>query len=97
MAVYIDKITIANYRSVVAADFLLSPYTPFVGYNNSGKSNAISAIQWLLRKSVLPATDFNDPTRVVEVSGHVVGITQREIDSMPAKQRPQIAPYIANE
>lgn len=96
MAVYIDKITIENFRSVVTADLLLSPYTPLVGYNNSGKSNAISAIQWLLRKSVLPATDFNDPTRAVEVSGHVTGITQAEIDSMPARQQPQIAPYIAN-
>lgn len=96
MAVYVDKITISNYRSFVTTDLLLSPYTPLVGYNNSGKSNAISAIQWLLRKSVLQAADFNDPTRAVEVSGHVVGITQAEIDSMPARQQPQISPYIVN-
>ncbi|OYY73498.1 MAG: OLD family endonuclease [Gammaproteobacteria bacterium 28-57-27] len=96
MPVYIDKITITNYRSASAAELFLSPYTPLVGYNNSGKSNAISAIQWLLRKSVLPSTDFNDPTRAVEVTGHVTGITQAEIDSMPVRQQQQIAPYIEN-
>ena len=96
MAIYINRITITNYRSAVTTELLLSPYTPLVGYNNSGKSNAISAIQWLLRKSVLAATDFNDPTRAVEVSGDVHGITQAEIDSMPARQQPQIAPYIRN-
>lgn len=93
---YIEQITITNFRSIVSAELLLSPYTPLVGYNNSGKSNAISAIQWLLRKSVIPATDFNDSTCAVEVSGRVIGITQAELDSMPERQQLQIVPYIDN-
>jgi putative ATP-dependent endonuclease of the OLD family len=96
MPIYIDSITISNFRSIVQADFLLSPYTPLIGYNNSGKSNAISAIQWLLRKAVLPGADFNYVTLPVEVFGHIQGITQDEISTMPANQQQQITRYIEN-
>lgn len=94
MAIYLNKITIQNYRSIISAELLLSPYTPLVGYNNAGKSNAISAIQWLLRRSVLLGTDFHDQATAVEVFGYIEGITQADIDLMPPRQQQQISPYI---
>lgn len=96
MSVYLDKIIITNFRSIVSAELQLSPYTPLVGYNNSGKSNVISAIQWLLRKSALSKSDFHDPALPVEISGVVSGITQAEILAMPLKHQQQIRPYIVD-
>lgn len=49
----LSKVTIKNYKSCRETELKLLSYTPLVGYNNAGKSNALSAIQWLLRKSSL--------------------------------------------
>jgi putative ATP-dependent endonuclease of the OLD family len=93
VTIFIDKITVKNFRSIVSAELLLGPYTPIVGYNNSGKTNVISALQWLLRKSVLSASDFHDESLPLEVSGHISGITQAAIDVMHAK----VQPYVVDE
>ncbi len=71
--------------------------TPLVGYNNSGKTNAISAIQWLLRKTTLSAADFHDATSPVEVEAEITGITQAVVDVLPDRQRGQIAPHVVGE
>ncbi|MGE0188852.1 MAG: ATP-dependent endonuclease [Steroidobacteraceae bacterium] len=96
MTVYVDKVTVTNYRSIVSAEFLLGPYTPLVGYNNCGKSNAISAIQWLLRRVTMSAADFHNTSAPLEVSGDISGITQVEIEAMPQRQQLQIQPFIVN-
>lgn len=96
MSVFLESVTVTNYRSIAALELLLSPYTPLIGYNNSGKTNAISAIQWLLRKAVLSKADFLDPLIAVEVIGKVSGIEQAAIDAMPQRQQAQIQPFIQN-
>ncbi|MDE5069571.1 MAG: AAA family ATPase, partial [Trichodesmium sp. St4_bin8_1] len=57
----LTKIEIKNFRSIIDIDCELSEYSPVVGYNNAGKTNILEAIKWVLRKSLLKATDFHDP------------------------------------
>lgn len=45
----IDKLTIKNYRSVRDLELSLSPrINVFIGANNVGKSNILSAMEYLL-------------------------------------------------
>lgn len=97
MAVNLTSVTIENFRSISSLEIPLSPYTPLIGYNNAGKSNAISAIQWLLRKSVLGQIDFRDVARPVEVSAVVSGLTAAMVSTLPARQQVAIKPYIVND
>jgi putative ATP-dependent endonuclease of OLD family len=94
MGLLISDLKINNFRSCKAAEIKLSAFTPLVGYNNCGKSNILSAIQWLLRRTSLDFPDFNDSGLAVEVSGTITGITQPILDSLEPKQRASIASYI---
>lgn len=95
MSATLTHIQISNYRSCVDTNFQLSPYTALVGYNNSGKSNILSAMQWLLRRSSLGAADFCNPDSGVSVIGTFGGISPRLIEALlPDRQRAQILPYI---
>ncbi|MCU8105983.1 ATP-binding protein [Shewanella sp. SM101] len=71
----ISNVVIKNFKSVIDAEFKLSSFTPLVGYNNAGKSNCLSAIQWLLKKSSLPEKDFFDATQPIEVIATIEGVT----------------------
>ncbi len=95
MSIQLESVSIENYRSIKKCTLLLSAYTPIVGYNNSGKSNVISAIQWLLRRSLLVTKEFNDPLQPVEVIGNVTGVSATIVASMPETQQKQIRPYIS--
>ncbi|WP_314442816.1 ATP-dependent nuclease [Massilia timonae] len=94
MTILIKDLSIINFRSCKNATVTLSAFTPLVGYNNCGKSNMLSAIQWLLRKSSLDGTDFNDTQKSVEVIGTITGITPDVVDTLDPKQRASIQPYI---
>jgi energy-coupling factor transporter ATP-binding protein EcfA2 len=96
MGIQLSSVTITNFRSCKSADLKLSDFTPLVGYNNCGKSNILSAIQWLLRKSSLDINDFNNEESAVEVTGTITGITSAVLESLEQKQRASIAPYISN-
>ena len=93
----ISEVEIKNYKSCKETVLKLSSFTPFIGYNNAGKSNCLSAIQWLLRKSSLIDGDFNDKSEPVEVIAVIEGISQEIIDHMPDRQRRSIAPYVNTE
>lgn len=88
---------IKNFRSCVDTQLKLSRYTPLIGYNNAGKSNVLTAIQWLLRKTSLDTKDFFDPAFSVEVEGVIEGISQDILDSMIANHRLSIESYVINE
>ena len=49
----ISEVIIRNFKSCRDTTLLLSEFTPLVGYNNAGKSNCLSAIQWLIRRASL--------------------------------------------
>lgn len=97
MAAMIDKVVIRNYRSIQQIELPLGPYTALVGYNNSGKTNAISAIQWLLRKASLNATDFYDSDAPVEVEANISGLDAAAIAALPEKQQVQVTPFLEKE
>ena len=44
----LDHIAVRNYRSIKEIEFTLDSFVAFVGYNNSGKSNCMRAINWVL-------------------------------------------------
>jgi putative ATP-dependent endonuclease of OLD family len=93
----VSNVVIKNYKSVIDAELKLSDFTPLVGYNNAGKSNCLSAIQWLLKKSSLPAKDFFDVAQAVEVIATIEGVTQSLLDFMPPRQKSSIENYVQNE
>lgn len=90
-------ISISNFRSCKNVALPLGDFTPVVGYNNAGKSNILTAIEWLIDPSALAAGDFFDSNAALVVEGTVTGITADLIGKMPANQQGQIKPYIADE
>jgi putative ATP-dependent endonuclease of OLD family len=97
MTVLLEKVVVRNFRSLSFAELPLSAYTPLVGYNNSGKTNAVSAIQWLLRKSSLSAQDFYDEATPVHVEAEISGVTQAVINVLPERQRGQVTPHVVGD
>jgi len=76
---------------------LLSEFTPLVGYNNAGKSNCLSAIQWLIRRASLSDKDFYDRSQPIEVIATIDGITPQILSHLPQNQRTSIQSYVDDE
>ncbi|MGD9493791.1 MAG: ATP-dependent endonuclease [Bacteroidales bacterium] len=93
----LSEIKIRNFKSIQNETFELSDFTPLVGYNNAGKSNILAAIKWLLRKTSLLESDFNDTTQPIEIEGVISGITTEIFDQLPANQQTAISPYLSSE
>ncbi len=94
---FISSVTIKNFKSVKDYTFPLTNYTPFVGYNNAGKSNILEAIKWLLSKSSLDKTSFYNDNEAIEVHGRIEGISEEILDQLPVAQKNSIQPYIIDE
>lgn len=97
MSATIQSIQISNFRSCVNTSIILSPYTALVGYNNSGKSNILTAIQWLLRKTSLSVSDFSNVLNEISISGTFGGITPELLETLLPMHRSRITPYVSNE
>lgn len=97
MSQIIEQITIVNFKSIVNHTFELSPYTPLVGYNNAGKTNILEAIKWGIKKSVLDASYFYNPSNPIEVALKINGITEEVLRNLGTIHRPRIEPFIDNE
>ncbi len=93
----LSEITIRNFKSIRNETFELSAFTPLVGYNNAGKSNMLEAIKWLLRKTALSDTSFNDTAIPVEMEGVISGITEAILDQLPENQRTSIQPFLISD
>lgn len=94
---YLSSLTINNYRSCESLNIQLSTFTPLVGYNNAGKTNILSAIQWLLKKSSLTESDFYNSQNPIEVSAEIKGIVDDVLQRMANTHKRSIEPYIQNE
>ncbi len=94
---FLSSITIKNFKSIQGFTFLLTNYTPLVGYNNAGKSNILEAIKWLLNKNSLNNSCFNNINEQIEISGRVEGITEEILNQLPVAQKNSIEPYIVDE
>lgn len=90
-------IEIQNFKSIIAIEFELSKYTPLVGYNNAGKSNILEAIKWVLRKSSLKPTDFNDVNSPVVMTAKIDGISETILENLNATHRQRIEPFLDSE
>lgn len=94
---FISNLKIKNFKSCIDTELLLSPFTVLVGYNNAGKSNSLTALQWLIKKSKQPVTAFTDETQAIEVEGTIEGVSSGILEQMPARQKTSIEPYINHE
>lgn len=93
----ISKIHIKNFKSIIEQEFELSKFSPLVGYNNAGKSNILEAIKWVLRKSSLPASFFNDINNPVEITAIIEGVNEDILNNISTSHRARIEPYLINE
>ncbi|QXP69678.1 AAA family ATPase [Polaribacter sp. R2A056_3_33] len=93
----LTTVKIENFKSIKTIEFELSEYTPLVGYNNAGKSNILEAIKWVLRKSSLKITDFNDPNNSVIMTAKIEGISQAILDNLNDNHRQRIEPFLNSE
>jgi len=93
----ISKIHIENFKSIRNQEFEISDFTPLVGYNNAGKSNILEAIKWVLRKSSLSASYFNDITQPITMVAKIDGITVDILDNIEQTHRARIEPFLQNE
>lgn len=94
MSVFISDLAIRNFRSCVATSLQLTHFTPLVGLNNCGKSNCLTALQWLVRKAKLGVEDFHDPAIPVQVMGTLCGITEADLDALEQKHRRKIEGHV---
>lgn len=89
----LTEISIQNFCSCVQVNVPIGPFTPLIGYNNAGKSNILRAVVWLLKKSVLPHTKFNDPNKPVIVTGV---ISDLQLGALPPNQQVQLQKFLHN-
>lgn len=90
----LTTLEIQNFKSIKAFEFELSEYSPLVGYNNAGKSNILEAIKWVLRKSSLKITDFNDVESPVIMTAKIDGISEAILNNLNATHRQRIEPFL---
>jgi putative ATP-dependent endonuclease of OLD family len=87
----LSEVTINNFCSCYYLTVPLAEFNPIVGYNNSGKSNILRAINWLLRKSVHATHMFHDATQPLWVAGIIENVN---LELLPANQRLAVGPYV---
>lgn len=89
----LSEVVINNFCSCEAVTVPLSDFNPVVGYNNSGKSNILRAISWLLKKSLLPAHMFHHANDAITVEGLIENV---DLTLLPANQQASVAPFVHN-
>lgn len=89
----LSEVVINNFCSCAQLSVSLTNFNPIVGYNNSGKSNILRAINWLLRKSVLSSHMFHDAASAITVEGTIDGV---DLQILPGNQQQAVAPYLNN-
>lgn len=89
--------TIRNFRSCETVTLDLAPFTPFVGYNNAGKSNILAAIRWLVAPFALTPADYLQADHPIQVDGTITGITPALLDRLDARHRSKVQPFVTDE
>ncbi len=87
----ISEVTITNFCSCHDLTVPLAEFNPIVGYNNSGKSNILRAINWLLRKSVLQAHMFENAGAPIWVAGVIENVN---LALLPQNQQQAVTPFL---
>ncbi len=89
----LSEVIISNFCSCESVTVPLSDFNPIVGYNNSGKSNILRAISWLLKKSLLPAHMFHHADNAITVEGVIENV---DLTLLPGNQQTAVAPFVHN-
>jgi putative ATP-dependent endonuclease of OLD family len=87
----LSEVVINNFCSCEGVTVPLSNFNPIVGYNNSGKSNILRAINWLLKKSVLSSHVFFDPKNEITVEGVIENVN---LQLLPPNQQQPVNGYL---
>lgn len=95
--VLLHEVQIKNFRSCRDLTLDLSRFTALVGYNNAGKSNCLTAIQWLLRKKAAQEEDFFDKEKGIEVLGLLSGIDGYHLDLLAESHKKSIEKYLSED
>ncbi len=90
------SISIRNLRSIREETFPLSDFTALIGYNNAGKTNILMGIRWLLYRSSLDNSYFDDPAQAVEVEGLFGGVSESVLSRLEEEKRQLIEPFLKN-
>ncbi len=90
------SISIRNLRSIREETFPLSDFTALIGYNNAGKTNILMGIRWLLFRSTLDNSYFDDPNQPVEVEGLFGGISDSVLEKLAPEEAAQLKPFLRN-
>ncbi|MDD4730089.1 MAG: AAA family ATPase [Dysgonamonadaceae bacterium] len=93
----LSQIKVTNYKSIIDETFELSDYTALVGYNNAGKSNILSAIKWLLRRTSLSSEYFNQADQPIIIEGKIEGISSALLQTMDPGHKTSIEKYVTGE
>ncbi|MFG1501103.1 AAA family ATPase [Halobacteriovorax sp. XZX-3] len=96
MSYQLSKVLIKNFKSCKKTTLNLALYTPFVGYNNAGKSNIIAAIKWFVDGGTLGREFFYDESCPIEVETTINGIDADVISFLTEPNRKKIIPYLDN-
>lgn len=96
MSHHLTGLKIKNFRSCINIEVELSAFTPIVGYNNAGKSNILSATEWLLKDRLLQQSDYNNASQEICIEGKIEGITQTILNCLSTTHRNRITPYVNN-
>ncbi|MGB5819837.1 MAG: AAA family ATPase [Saonia sp.] len=93
----LTELKVENFKSVISEEFDLSEYTPLVGYNNAGKTNILESIKWVLQKSTLKLSDFNNPKNPIIVTAKIDGINEDLLENLNQGHRNRIEPFLQDE
>jgi len=91
---YVSKIEVINFKSIKSSSFLLSQYTPLVGYNNAGKSNLIQALKWFIKPFSLVESSFFNSSNQIEVIGTIQGITEDILNNLTSTNQTKIKKFL---
>jgi len=78
---YLSQLRVANYRSAVdTRDFRMERFQAFVGANNTGKSNLLTAIDIFLSAGAggVKEADFYDVSKPIVITGTFTQLTEAE-------------------
>lgn len=89
----LSEVVINNFCSCEAVTVPLAGFNPIVGYNNSGKSNILRAVNWLLKKSALPVHTFHDAALPITVEGVIENVN---LSLLPGNQQQAVAAFVSD-
>lgn len=101
MSVIIKELEIENFRSCKNTKIILNNFSALIGYNNTGKSNIILAIKFLLEatnaRSFNYSNNANDATQPIIVSALLTNLTEDNLQLLDDDHAERLRPYIQNQ